>query len=175
MRSSSNISLVGPMGAGKTTIGRILAKNLNLTFVDLDTEIESRCGADIPWIFDVEGEAGFRKREAAMLAEVTERQGILLATGGGAVLREENRKRLSERGFVVYLCATLEQLVERTRRDRQRPLLQVDNPRDVLSSLLEQRDPLYREVADLVVKTETKNPQLVARELEGKIQSQLAG
>ena len=175
MRSSTNIFLVGPMGAGKTTIGRLLAKSFRLSFIDLDAEIEARCGADIPWIFDVEGEEGFRKRESILLEEVTKQQGILLATGGGAVLKDSNRMRLSERGFVVYLCATLEQLVERTSRDRKRPLLQVDNPREVLASLLEQRDPLYREVADLVVQTETQSPQQVAREVEAKIRAKLYG
>ncbi|MCB1667555.1 MAG: shikimate kinase AroK [Porticoccaceae bacterium] len=173
MRRSSNIFLVGPMGAGKTTIGRLLAKSFNLTFVDLDTEIEERCGADIPWIFDVEGESGFRKRESLLLDEVTQRSGILLATGGGAVLNETNRRRLSERGLVVYLCATLDQLVDRTSRDRKRPLLQVDNPREVLAKLLKTRDPLYRQVADLVVQAESRSQQLVAREVEEQIRSLL--
>jgi shikimate kinase len=169
MRRSSNIFLVGPMGAGKTTVGRLLARHFNLDFIDLDAEVEERCGADIPWIFDVEGEDGFRRRESALLDELTQRSGILLATGGGAVLNEQNRRWLSERGYVVYLCATLEQLVERTSRDRKRPLLQVENPRQVLESLLEHRDPLYREVADLVVTTETRSPQAVSKDVEQQI------
>lgn len=173
MHSSSNIFLVGPMGAGKSTIGRLLAKNMNRTFIDLDAEIEHRCGADIPWIFDVEGEAGFRRRESNLLQEITDQRGIMLATGGGAVLDEGNRLCLKEKGFVVYLRATLQQLVERTSRDRKRPLLQVENPEAVLTSLLEQREPLYLEIADLIVETETRSPQLVAKEIEKKILAEL--
>ncbi len=153
------------MGAGKTTIGRFLAENLNLEFVDLDAEIEDRCGTNIPWIFDVEGENGFRKRESKMLDEVTSRNGVLLATGGGAVLSKENRKILMQRGYVVYLSASVGQLLERTAHDRNRPLLQVDNPREVIEKLITDRDPLYKEVADLVVVTEKRKPQLVAEDI----------
>ena len=171
MKKTGNIFLVGPMGAGKSTIGRVLAKKLSLEFVDLDAEIEQRCGADIPWIFDMEGEAGFRKRESALLNEISQRQSVLIATGGGAVLLEENRRYLGQRGLVIYLSATIDQLVKRTSRDKRRPLLQVDNPRGVIETLLEERDPLYREVADMVVRTESKTPQRVAEELEEKIRT----
>jgi len=153
------------MGAGKTTIGRFLAENLNLEFVDLDAEIEDRCGANIPWIFDVEGEDGFRKRESKMLDEVASRNGVLLATGGGAVLSENNREILKQRGYVVYLSASVGQLLERTAHDRNRPLLQVDNPREIIEKLISDRDPLYKEVADLVVVTEKRKPQLVAEDI----------
>ena len=165
MTKPPNIFLVGPMGAGKTTIGRLLSKTLKLQFIDLDTEIEKRCGADIPWIFDVEGEAGFRKRESQLLNEITASSDILLATGGGAVLNEQNRALLQQRGYVVYLTASVDQLLERTAHDRNRPLLQVDDPAAVIDSLLHERDPLYREIADLVVATEQKKPQLVADEI----------
>jgi shikimate kinase len=162
MSKINNVFLVGPMGAGKTTIGRLLAKHLSLKFVDLDAEIEKRCGADIPWIFDVEGEAGFRKRESQLLDEVTRAEKILLATGGGAVIDPHNRQLLKSRGCVVYLCASPNQLLERTAHDRSRPLLQVDDPLSVLKRLIAERDPLYREVADVVVETERKKPQVVA-------------
>ena len=165
MLKHNNLFLVGPMGAGKTTIGRFLAENLNLEFFDLDAEIEDRCGANIPWIFDVEGEEGFRKRESKMLDEVTSRNGVLLATGGGAVLSESNRQILKQRGYVVYLSASVGQLLERTAHDRNRPLLQVDNPREVIEKLITDRDPLYKEVADLVVVTEKRKPQLVAEDI----------
>ena len=165
MLKHNNLFLVGPMGAGKTTIGRFLAENLNLEFFDLDAEIEDRCGANIPWIFDVEGEEGFRKRESKMLDEVTSRNGVLLATGGGAVLSERNRQILKQRGYVVYLSASVGQLLERTAHDRNRPLLQVDNPREVIEKLIADRDPLYKEVADLVVVTEKRKPQLVAEDI----------
>lgn len=161
------------MGAGKTTIGRFLANSLDLEFVDLDTEIEQRCGANIPWIFDVEGEEGFRKREAQLLDEVTLKKGILLATGGGAVLAEKNRKILKERGYVVYLSASVDQLLERTAHDKNRPLLQVDNPRAVIESLISDRDPLYRDVSDLVVMTERRRPQLVAEEIVDEVYHQM--
>lgn len=174
MLKNNNVFLVGPMGAGKTTIGRFLAESLDLEFVDLDTEIENRCGADIPWIFDVEGEDGFRKRESRMLDEVTSRRGILLATGGGAVLTKSNRDVLKQRGYVVYLSASVGQLVERTAHDRNRPLLQVDNPREVIEKLISDRDPLYQEVADLIVVTERKKPQLVAEDIVSEVR-QLMG
>ena len=169
MSKQNNLFLVGPMGAGKTTIGRFLADNLNLEFIDLDAEIEARCGANIPWIFDVEGEAGFRKRESRLLEEITGRSGILLATGGGAVLDECNRHILKQRGYVAYLSASVEQLLERTANDRNRPLLQVENPRDIIETLISERDPLYREVADLVVVTEKRKPQVVAEDIVAEV------
>lgn len=150
-----NVFLVGPMGAGKTTIGRQLADILHLEFVDSDHEIERRTGADIPWIFDVEGEAGFRAREEAAIDSLTRRRGIVLATGGGAVTRPVNRTHLRERGIVIYLQTSVDQQVERTSRDRGRPLLQTPDPRARLEELMRQRDPFYRETAHIIVSTES--------------------
>jgi len=147
------IFLVGMMGAGKTTIGRSLAHALGRRFIDLDHEMEARCGVRIPTIFEIEGEAGFRKREAATLDACTRLASIVLATGGGAILAADNRRMLRERGVVVYLRASIDELVRRTARDRNRPLLATANPRATLTALLEQREPLYQEVADLVVET----------------------
>jgi len=160
-----NVILVGPMGSGKSTIGRLLAKELRLTFKDSDKEIEQRTGADIPWIFDVEGEAGFREREQAMIGELCTDDGIVLATGGGAVLRLENRTALRSGGRVVYLHASVAQQLERTSRDRNRPLLRAADPGQVLSDLMVIRDPLYREVADLVVETDERPPRMVVEEI----------
>ena len=144
---------VGPMGAGKTTIGRQLARALGVAFVDCDHEIESRSGVDIPTIFDFEGEAGFRQRERAMIDELTLRDELVLATGGGVVLDADNRRLLAARGFVVYLATPVEEQIRRTRHDRQRPLLQGPDRRATLSRLQHERDPLYREIADVVVDT----------------------
>ena len=160
-----NVILVGPMGAGKSTIGRLLAKELRLSFKDSDKEIEQRTGANIPWIFDVEGEAGFREREQAMLAELCQTDGIVLATGGGAVLRPENRQALSSGGRVVYLHASVAQQLGRTSRDRNRPLLRAADPGRVLGELMTIRDPLYREIADLVVETDERPPRIVVEEI----------
>lgn len=154
MNKQNNIFLVGPMGAGKTTIGKQLAAAKNLDFYDSDHEIEARTGVTIPHIFDIEGEEGFRRREEDMIDELTQKQNIVLATGGGAVIREINRQRLKSRGTVIYLYADIEQLLERTSRDKNRPLLQTDNPRQKLEELMATRDPLYREVADLIINTE---------------------
>lgn len=162
-----NIFLVGPMGAGKTTIGRQLAKSLGLDFVDSDHEIENRTGVGIPLIFEVEGEEGFRRREREMIDELTRRGNIVLATGGGAVLDAANRAHLSARGQVVYLHASLEHLLKRTAKDRNRPLLQTDNPRARLQQILEQRDPLYREIADLVVETDRGGARATLGVIEG--------
>lgn len=159
------VFLVGPMGAGKTTIGRQLARNLKLEFVDSDHEIEQRAGADIPWIFDVEGEAGFREREQRVIAELTHREGILLATGGGVVMRPENRSALGGRGLVIYLHATVAQQLSRTSRDRRRPLLQTGDPEQTLRDLMEVRDPLYREIADYVVDTDGLSARAVAHQI----------
>lgn len=153
------------MGAGKSTIGRLLAKELRLPFRDSDKEIETRCGANIPWIFDREGEPGFREREQAMLAELCACDGLVLATGGGAVMREANRQILHAGGRVVYLHASVEQQVGRTARDRNRPLLRTANPEATLRALLEVRDPLYREIADLVVKTDERPPRMVVMDI----------
>ena len=169
-----NVFLVGPMGVGKTTVGRLLADELGYTFVDTDREIEARCGADIPWIFDVEGEEGFRQREIKALAELSRRKNIVLATGGGIVLKAENRERLKLHGFVVYLTAHLDLLVERTGKDKKRPLLQVDDPRRALQKTLEVRDPLYREVATIIVPTDRQNPRQAAKEIASAFKQRLS-
>lgn len=150
----TNIFLIGPMGAGKTTIGRQLAKALGADFIDSDQEIERRTGATISWIFDIEGETGFREREAQVIDELSQREGIVLATGGGAILDENNRSRLAARGTVVYLSAPLEQLLKRTLKDRSRPLLQTPDPRSKLVELMAVREPLYRQTADFVIETD---------------------
>jgi shikimate kinase len=165
MAEARRVFLVGPMGAGKTTIGRQLAQFLNLEFLDSDQEIEARAGADIPWIFDVEGEPGFRDREQRVIDELTLRENIVLATGGGAVLRAENRAVLSDRGVVVYLRASLAQQLARTARDRQRPLLQVPDPESRLRELMAERDPLYLEIADHIVETDGLSARTVAHRL----------
>jgi len=151
--STQNIFLVGLMGAGKTSVGRMLARRIQREFYDADTEIEKTTGVKIPVIFDIEGEAGFRAREEKMIEKLTALRGIILATGGGAVLSSANRARLKEHGKVIYLRAAPEDLWRRTRRDRNRPLLQTANPLARLRELHAQRDPLYTEVADLVVDT----------------------
>ena len=163
--------LVGPMGAGKSTIGRLLGKELRWSFKDSDKEIEQRTGADIPWIFDVEGEAGFREREQAMLAELCELEGLVIATGGGAVMRPENRVALHEGGRVVYLHTTVEQQLDRTSRDRNRPLLRTSNPGRVLADLMAVRDPLYREIADIIIETDERPPRLVVREIIERLET----
>ena len=165
-----NIFLIGPMGAGKTTIGRQLAKSLGLDFVDSDHEIESRTGASIPLIFEVEGEAGFRRREREVIDELTQRSHIVLATGGGAVLDPANRAHLAARGRVVYLRASLEHLLKRTAKDRNRPLLQTDDPRARLQQILERRDPLYCEIADLVVETDRCSVRATLHAIDGWLQ-----
>ncbi len=153
MKSSSNIFLIGPMGTGKSTVGKKLAKKSSQQFYDCDHEIENRTGASINLIFEIEGEEGFRKRETRLLDELTSMSNIVLATGGGAVLDKENRTRLSSRGLVVYLKSDINQLLKRTSRDVKRPLLQNAEPEAVLRELLEIRGPLYEEVADLVIDT----------------------
>lgn len=150
---NGNLFLVGPMGAGKSTVGRHLARGLRKTFVDSDKVIEERTGASISLIFEIEGEAGFRQREAAVIDELTRRQEVVLATGGGAIMREDNRRCLADRGYVIYLRAPLELLVERTTRDRNRPLLANADPRRRLMDLMAEREPLYREVAHLIIDT----------------------
>ncbi len=149
-----NIYLVGPMGAGKSTIGRMLAKELGLPFLDSDHEVEGRSGADIPWIFDVEGEGGFRLREMQVIEELCRERGVILATGGGAVGRMENRRQLTNNGFVVYLQASVAAQLARTEKDKRRPLLQRPDREGILSRLLRERDPLYRGIADLILDTE---------------------
>lgn len=148
-----NLYLVGMPGSGKSTIGKALARKLKLPFIDADQEMLQHTGVAIATIFELEGEAGFRVREAQLIGELCRREGILLATGGGAVLQEENRVALRQTGIVIYLHASLDHLWQRTRHDSRRPLLQADNPREILQALLETRDPLYRQTADVVVET----------------------
>ncbi len=160
-----SLFLVGPMGAGKTTVGKHLADLLERPFLDSDAEIETRTGASIPWIFEKEGEAGFRLREENTIAQLTQLPNIVLATGGGAVLSAANRHYLHNRGYVIYLYTPVEMQVQRTARDRSRPLLQTDNPQARLQALLEVRDPLYRQTAHSVIPTYEGS----ARELAQKI------
>lgn len=165
MRHPRNIFLVGPMGAGKSAVGRQLARSLHLSFVDSDDEIEARTGVDISFIFDKEGEAGFRKREAAVIDDLTRGDGVVLATGGGAVVDPDSRSRLGGRGFVVYLYTTVDQQFARTCKGRERPLLEGGDRREILEELLAKRDPMYREIADLVVETDGRKVHSVAREI----------
>lgn len=171
MNQQGNVFLIGPMGAGKTTIGRHLATLLHKRFVDVDHEIEKRTGVSIPVIFEIEGEDGFRRRESAVIEELTRDTDIVLATGGGAVLLEENRKILKDRGIVAYLQADIETLVERTRRDRNRPLLQTENPRGKIEDLLRQREPIYREIADIIINTGQRAPSSVARDVAVRLKA----
>ena len=169
MAEKRNIFLVGPMGAGKSTIGRHLADELHLEFFDSDQEIERRTGADIAWIFDIEGEDGFRVREENIINDLTDKQGIVLATGGGSIVSKEVRNRLSARGIVVYLQTTIDKQVARTQRDKRRPLLQNENPETVLRDLAGSRNPLYEEVADYIVDTDDQSARAVANQIIEKI------
>jgi shikimate kinase len=153
------------MGAGKSAVGRYLARALHLTFADSDDEIESRTGVDISFIFEKEGEDGFRKREAVVIDDLSKMDGVVLATGGGAVIDADSRSRLGGRGFVVYLFTTVDQQLSRTRKGRERPLLENVDPREALEQLLAARDPLYREIADLVVETDARKVRSVADEI----------
>lgn len=165
MKHPRNIFLIGPMGAGKSAVGRYLARTLHLSFVDSDDEIESRTGVDIAFIFEKEGEQGFRKREAAVIDDLSKIDGVVLATGGGAVVDPENRSRLGGRGYVVYLYTSVDEQVSRTQRGRKRPMLENGDPRGTLEELLAKRDPLYREIADLVVETDGRKVKSVANEI----------
>ena len=168
-----NIFLVGLMGAGKTSVGRLLAKDLSMTFVDCDHEIEKRTGVSVSVIFEIEGEEGFRRRESAILRELVQSPNVVLATGGGAVLWPENRAALSENGCVIYLRATIDELWQRTRHDRNRPLLRTDDPRARLADLFEQRDPLYREVADVTIDTGSQSLRNLVSQLEERLRQLL--
>lgn len=166
-----NIYLVGLMGSGKTTIGRTLAKRLEREFIDSDRVIEARTGVSIPTIFEIEGEDGFRKREMQVIADIAEKRGVVCATGGGVVLRPENRERMRASGFVAYLDVPPHQLWERTKRDRNRPLLQVEDPLRRLHELHEQRDALYREVADRVIDGSRLHAQDILKLLLGEVEA----
>jgi 3-dehydroquinate synthase len=157
--NSPNIFLVGLMGAGKTTVGRALAKKLHKRFIDSDHEIEARTGASIPLIFEIEGEASFRQREAEVIRDLTAQSDIVLATGGGAILRPENRECLKSRGTVIYLRASVQSILQRTSHDKNRPLLQTADPRQRIEQLAREREPYYLEVAHLIVETGRPNVQ----------------
>lgn len=165
MAIPNRIFLVGPMGAGKTTIGKQLAHLLGLNFADSDIEIQRRTGVDIPTIFEYEGEDGFRQREIQVIDELTQSDKIVLATGGGAVTRPENRRHLSARGIVFFLSCSIGQQYERTYRDRNRPLLQTEDPKSRLRALMDEREPLYRETSDYTVSTEGRSAGAVADDM----------
>ena len=167
---SGSFFLVGPMGAGKSTIGRQLARCLKMKFIDSDREIELRTGVDIPLIFELEGETGFRKRERKVIDELTAKPGIVLATGGGAVMDKTNRQHLASRGFVIYLHTSVEQQLQRTAHDRNRPLLQTSNPKQKLEELMSIRDPLYREIADWIVETDGCRARGVVQQIVHEIE-----
>nr|VFJ74672.1 MAG: shikimate kinase [Candidatus Kentron sp. FW] len=166
----ANVFLVGPMGVGKTSVGRQLAKFLGKQFVDSDREIEARAGAAVSLLFELEGEPGFRLREQSTIDELTRREGIVLATGGGAILVRENRIRLANRGIVIYLYAPIERLIQRTSGDRNRPLLQTADPRGRLEKIVKEREPFYRQVADMVVSADGKSPRHVANHILKRIE-----
>ena len=163
------VFLIGPMGSGKTAVGRAVALLLNLTFIDSDTEVEERTGVDIAFIFEKEGEEGFRAREREVIAELSLRPDVVLATGGGAILSAESRRLLAERGFVVYLEASIERQLERTRTGRHRPLLNTEDPRTRLEELMRHREPLYREIAQFVVSTDGRRVPTVAEAIVAAI------
>ncbi|MDH4188895.1 MAG: shikimate kinase [Betaproteobacteria bacterium] len=167
--AQGNIFIVGMMGAGKTTVGRLLARRLKRRFVDSDHEVERRCGVRIATIFEIEGEQGFRDREAQAIRQLAEEQGIVMATGGGAILRDENRRRLASSGTVVYLHARPEALYERLRHDKSRPLLATEDPLARLGELYAQRDSLYRSIADLVIDTGAQSVQMLVHRLTERL------
>jgi shikimate kinase len=167
--NSHNIFLIGLMAVGKTTVGRLLADELGMPFFDTDRVVEEKAGADIAWIFDVEGEAGFREREVQVVDELTARDGVVLATGGGVVLRGENRRNLATRGVVVFLDSPLEKLVERARRDKRRPLLQQGDARATFERLAQERAPLYAEIADYRFCAGRHSAKALAREIADRL------
>lgn len=166
---AGNFFLVGLMGAGKTTVGRALARKTDKTFYDSDQEIEARTGVRVATIFDIEGETRFREREASVIADLVQLDNIVLATGGGAVLNAQNRSLLSQRGTVIYLRANIDDLLARTQLDRNRPLLRTADPRAKLTSLFSERDPLYRQIADLIVDTTQQNVNTLVGQLEEQL------
>jgi len=165
MSNKDKLFLIGPMGAGKTSVGKQLAKVLKRDFYDSDKEIEDRTGVNIPTIFDIEGESGFRNREQQIIDELTQCDNVVLATGGGAVLNNENQKALQSRGTVFYLSASIDQLFQRTHRDRNRPLLQTDDPKQKITELLKLRDPIYRSIADFVIDTDGQSVRKVVDDI----------
>lgn len=165
MKNPKNVFLIGPMGAGKSAVGRHLARSLHLVFLDSDEEIEARTGVDIPFIFEKEGEEGFRAREKKVIDDLSGQDGVVLATGGGAILDADSRTCLGSRGFVVYLKTGIEQQLSRTRRGRERPLLANEDPRGTLEALMQTREPLYTEIADLTVETDGRKVHAVANEI----------
>lgn len=166
-----SVFLVGLMGAGKTTVGRLLARRLKMRFVDSDHEVSAATGVTIPTIFDIEGESGFRRRESEVIQRLSQNVDIVMATGGGSILDPENRRCLRERGMVVYLSAAPETLHERTRKDAGRPLLQVGDRLARLRELYQQRDPLYREVADITIEVGRTSASQVVRQILSSIAS----
>jgi len=160
-----NIFIVGPMGSGKSTVGKIISDELFLNFFDTDDEIESRTGASIDWIFDLEGEEGFRKRESSILEEMVKQNSIVLSTGGGIILSDSNREMLSSRGTVFYLSTPISVQIERTSKDKDRPLLKNGDPEEILTRLQKERKDLYESVSDHVIETENKSSQKVASEI----------
>lgn len=169
MLRKQNIFLIGPMGVGKSSVGRLLAKQLQKNFFDSDQVVESLTGANIAWIFDIEGEAGFRKREAKVIDDLTNKQNIILSTGGGTVVTKENRQFLSQRGTVIFLHANLDNQYKRTRRDENRPLLQTENVREKIDQLWDDRLPLYEEIADYTFDTSDKSVTIVCQEIVNKL------
>ena len=166
MGHNANIILIGPMGAGKTTIGRQIARLFDYDFIDSDREIEARTGASIPLIFELEGEEGFRKREQEIISELCQKSHMVLATGGGAVLKKDNQQVLKRSGTIVYLCAGIDDLLERTAKDKNRPLLQTDDPRSKLQAILNEREPIYRDLADIILKTNKMTVYAAVKKLE---------
>ncbi len=160
------VFLIGMMGAGKSTVGRLLARRSGLEFIDCDRELEARSGVTIATIFELEGEAGFRRREAALIDELTQRPRTLLATGGGAILDEENRRHLRERGLVIYLRASTDEILRRTQKDRARPLLQTADRRARIAQLLAEREPLYERTAHVIVQSNAGNPNRLVAKLQ---------
>jgi shikimate kinase len=171
MMRLQNVFLIGPMGAGKSTVGRQLAEALSFEFRDSDQEIQRRTGVDIPTIFEFEGEEGFRARERQVIEELSREEGIVLATGGGVVLRADNRQDLASRGVVIYLYCSPEQQYARTSRDRKRPLLATEAPLERLRELMTERDPIYRQVADMVVSTEKRGTASVVKEIRRRLEA----
>ena len=165
IKLTMNIFIVGPMGSGKSTVGKIISDELFLNFFDTDDEIESRTGASIDWIFDLEGEEGFRKRESSILEEMVKQNSIVLSTGGGIILSDSNREMLSSRGTVFYLSTPISVQIERTSKDKDRPLLKNGDPEEILTRLQKERKNLYESVSDHVIDTENKSSQEVASEI----------